>query len=57
MAIWELIAQRARELPDEKRRDVLDFIGFLRSHQPPHRPLLDVAGLWNGFDVSPQDID
>jgi len=29
----------------------------LRSHAAPKRPLRDVAGLWKGFDVSPEDID
>ena len=38
-----------RELPDEKQGEVLDFVEFLRAHQPPKRPLRDVAGLWKGL--------
>jgi hypothetical protein len=57
MTTWEMIAQRARELPVEKQREVLDFVEFLRVHQAPKRPLCDVAGLFKGFDISPEEID
>jgi hypothetical protein len=57
MTMWEMIAERARELPVEKQREVLDFVEFLRVHEAPKRPLRDVAGLFKGFDISPEDID
>ena len=57
MTTWEMIAQRARELPVDKQREVLDFVELLRVHQAPKRPLRDVAGLFKGFDISPEDID
>jgi len=57
MTIWETIAERARELPAETQRKVLDFVEFLRVHETPKRPLRDVAGLFKGFDISPEDID
>jgi len=57
MTMWEIIAERARELPTEKQREVLDFVEFLRVHETPKRPLRDVAGLFKGFDISPEDID
>lgn len=57
MTTWEIIAERARELPAEKQREVLDFVEFLRVHETPKRPLRDVAGLFKGFDISPEDID
>ena len=56
MTMWEMIAERARELPVEKQREVLDFVEFLRVHEAPRRPLRDVAGLFKGFDVSAEDI-
>jgi hypothetical protein len=40
-----------------KQREVLDFVEFLRVHAAPKRPLRDVAGLFKGFDISPEDID
>jgi hypothetical protein len=57
MTTWEMIAERARELPLDQQREVLDFVEFLRARQAPKRPLVDVAGLWKGFDVSPEDIE
>ena len=57
MKTWEMIAERARELPPEKQREVLDFVEFLRVARSPKRMLRDVAGLWAGFDISAEDID
>ena len=57
MTMCEMIAERARELPVEQQREVLDFVEFLRVHDTPKRPLRDVAGLFKGFDISPEDID
>jgi erythromycin esterase-like protein len=57
MTMWEMIAERARQLPVEKQREVLDFVEFLRAHEAPRRPLRDLAGLFKGFDISPEDID
>jgi hypothetical protein len=49
MTMWEMIAERARELPVEKQREVLDFVEFLRVHEAPKHPLRDVAGLFKGI--------
>jgi len=57
MTMWEMIAERARELPVEKQREVLDFVEFLGAHQAPKGALRDVAGLFKGFDISPADLD
>jgi len=32
---WELIAEKARELPPEKQLEVLDFLEFLRTRGAP----------------------
>ena len=57
MSTWEVIADRARELPPEKQIELLDFAEFLRDRAQRHEALRSLAGLWQGFDLSPQDID
>lgn len=54
--IEEAIVSGLRELPVDKQREVLDFIGFLGSRQ--RRPLKSLEGLWEGqgVDISEEDI-
>ncbi len=56
MTTWEIISEKSKTLPAEKQLEVLDFVEFLRAQQEPKRPLRDLAGLWKGFDLSPEDI-
>jgi hypothetical protein len=54
--IEEAIVSGLRELPVDKQREVLDFVGFLSSRQ--RRPLKSLEGLWEGqgVDISEEDI-
>jgi hypothetical protein len=59
MTTWELIAEKAKELPAEKQQELLDFAEFLRTRTADTRPLTSAAGLWEdlGVDISAEDID
>jgi hypothetical protein len=58
MTTWEMIAQKAKELPPEKQRQVLDFVDFVRVRSCGTRPLRSPEGLWAdmGFDITEEDI-
>lgn len=56
MSAVELIAEKARLLPEDKLGEVLDFIEFLASRQRRPAGLRSLEGLWQGFDVSEDDI-
>jgi hypothetical protein len=56
MTTWEMIAEKSKTLAAEKQQEVLDFVEFLRTRRELKRPLRDLAGLWKGFDLSPEDI-
>jgi hypothetical protein len=59
MSTLELIVEQARDLPLDRQREVLDFIGFLRARREQHRPSRkSVYGVWRGLgvDVSEEDI-
>ncbi|MBI4515209.1 MAG: DUF2281 domain-containing protein [Deltaproteobacteria bacterium] len=56
MTTWEIIAEKSRNLPVDQQQEVLDFVEFLRARHERKHPLRDPAGLWKGFDVSPEDI-
>ena len=58
MTTWEIIAEKAKELPPEKQLEVLDFLDFLRTRVPKKGPLRSPAGLLKGLgiDISEADI-
>ena len=58
MTTWEIIAEKAKELPQEKQLEVLDFLEFLRTRPRIRRPLRSPAGLWKdlGINLSEEDI-
>ncbi len=57
MTTWELIAQKAKDLPPEKQIEVLDFVEFIHAREGHKRPRRSLAGLWQGFDISTEDIE
>ena len=59
MTTWELIAERAKELPADKQQELLDFAEFLRVRAPMKPPLRSSAGLWEGLgiNITGEDID
>jgi hypothetical protein len=58
MTTWELIAERAKELPPDRQQELLDFAEFLRLRVVPKAPLRSAAGLWKdlGIDITEEDI-
>ena len=51
MTTWQEISEKAKELPTDKQREVLDFVEFLRARERVHKPLIDPAGLLVDLDV------
>jgi hypothetical protein len=58
MTTLELIADRAKDLPAEKQREVLDFVEFVRDRCARRKPLRSSAGLCAdlGIALTEQDI-
>jgi hypothetical protein len=56
MATWERIVEKARALPSDKQRQVLDLIELLENQG--RRPLKDPAGLLAdlGMDLVDEDL-
>ena len=50
MNLEDELLQRLRELPPEKRREVLDFTNRLRQPNPP-KTGKSLAGLWSKYNV------
>ena len=59
MTTWELIAEKAKDLPLDKQQELLDFAEFLCARVGTKPPLKSSAGLWEdlGVDISAEDID
>jgi uncharacterized protein DUF2281 len=55
---WEIIAEKAKELPPEKQLEVLDFLEALRTRAQRKGPLRSPAGLLKDLriDLSEEDI-
>jgi hypothetical protein len=45
------ILDNLRQLPPEKRQEVLDFAEFLRQKTVPKQPRLSLKGLWTDQDI------
>ncbi len=56
MSAVELITEKVKHLPEDKLGEVLDFIEFLVFRQRRPERLRSLAGLWQGFEVSEEDI-
>lgn len=54
----EKILEKIVELPDDKLKEVLDFIDFLRSKKKKcEDPILKVAGCLSGSALSAEEIE
>lgn len=51
MTKWELIAERARNLPPAKQQELLDFADFLHGRRSAARERRSVRGLGRDLDV------
>ena len=56
--IEESVVAKLRELPADKRQEVLDFLSFLETKASPRPKLKSARGLWKdlGFTISKEDI-
>lgn len=59
MTTWELIAEKAKDLPLDKQQELLDFAEFLRARACAKPALKSSFGLWEdlGANISAEDID
>jgi hypothetical protein len=53
----ELIAQKTSALSPEKQQEILDFVEFLALREAPKAALRSLDGLWQGLDLSKDDIE
>jgi hypothetical protein len=58
MTTWEIIAEKAKELPPEKQLEVLDFLELLQTRNRKGEPRKDPLGLLADLevDLSEEDI-
>ena len=51
MSTWELIAEAAKSLPNDKQEELLEFAEFLSQRHRARRPLRSVRGLCKDLDI------
>lgn len=58
MTIEEQVLEKLRELPPEKKQEVLEFVVSLVSDKGSGKPLPNLRGLWAGRnpDITEEDI-
>jgi hypothetical protein len=58
MTLEEQLVQKLRDLPQEKKREVLDFVDFLKEKGKANKPRRSLLGLWEdlNFHVTEEDI-
>lgn len=58
MSIEEMVLEKLRGLPAEKKQEVLDFVEFLNHQSTSRRPRRSLKGLWKdlGVDITEEDI-
>lgn len=60
MSVEQAIAEKVRDLPEDKQREVLDHVNRLLAENPgPKRPFKSIKGLWagHGISISAEEID
>jgi hypothetical protein len=57
MVIEDLIVEKLRALPPEKKQEVLDFVEFLEHRRTTSQERASPEGLWAGLDISLNDED
>jgi hypothetical protein len=58
MTLEEQLLEKLRDLPPEKRKEVLDFVDFLMKKSTAKKPRRSLLGLWAdlNFHVTEEDI-
>jgi hypothetical protein len=57
MTIEQQVLEKARDLPPEKEKAVLDFVDFLREKTGAKKPLRTLRGLWKDLDIDITEED
>lgn len=58
MTIEEQVLERLRDLPPERKEEVLEFVDSLREKNLAKKPLRNLRGLWKdlNIDITEEDI-
>ena len=58
MSIEELVVEKLRDLPLDRKKEVLAFVESLREKKGANQPLKSLYGLWAdlGVEISEKDI-
>jgi hypothetical protein len=58
MTIEEQVLEKLRELPPEKKQEVLDFVESLKTQNGEKKPRKSLLGLWAdlGIHITEEDI-
>ena len=58
MTLEEQLLEKLRHLPPEKKKEVLDFVDFLKEKGRAKKPRRSLLGLWEdlNFHVTEEDI-
>ncbi len=51
MTIEQQVLEKLRDLPPEKQKEVLDFVGFLKEKNKNEKPRRSLRGLWKDLNV------
>lgn len=51
MTIEEQVLQKLRELPPEKKQEVLKFVDSLKEQDGPKKPRKSLLGLWADLNI------
>jgi hypothetical protein len=57
MSIEQRVLETLRDLPEEKQKEVLDFMDFLRQKNGSKKPLRSLRGLWKDLNIQITDDD
>jgi hypothetical protein len=59
MSIEELVVEKLRDLPLDRKKEVLEFVESLREKKAASQPPKSLYGLWAdlGVEISEKDID
>jgi len=57
MTIEELVLEKLRGLPPEKKKEVLEFVDSLQADGGAKKPLRSLEGLWADLDINITEED
>jgi hypothetical protein len=57
MTIEEQVLEKLRELPPDKKKEVLDFVDFLKGKNGTAKPRVSLRGLWADLNIKISEED